>query len=126
MPVLHQVGAVARELGFSQVSLSHEVMPMVKMVPRGFTAAADAYLTPHIKRYLADFTGGFDAGLKDVQVCHYQDLCGGANTQGPHAVGLPVNKGHVCAELPVLFSNELRVCSPLAIALTYSGPVYAV
>lgn len=33
-----------------QVSLSHAVMPMVKMVPRGFTAAADAYLTPHIMR----------------------------------------------------------------------------
>lgn len=33
-----------------QVSLSHAVMPMVKMVPRGFTAAADAYLTPHILR----------------------------------------------------------------------------
>lgn len=34
-----------------QVSLSHVVMPMVKMVPRGFTAAADAYLTPHILRW---------------------------------------------------------------------------
>lgn len=30
--------------------MSHAVMPMVKMVPRGFTAAADAYLTPHILR----------------------------------------------------------------------------
>ncbi|KIY95942.1 5-oxoprolinase (ATP-hydrolysing) [Monoraphidium neglectum] len=42
------VGKLARGMGFKQVSLSHEVMPMVKMVPRGFTAAADAYLTPHI------------------------------------------------------------------------------
>lgn len=33
-----------------QVSLSTAVMPMVKMVPRGFTAAADAYLTPGILR----------------------------------------------------------------------------
>ena len=33
-----------------QVSLSAVVMPMVKLVPRGFTAAADAYLTPHILR----------------------------------------------------------------------------
>ncbi|KAG2440875.1 hypothetical protein HXX76_003729 [Chlamydomonas incerta] len=58
-----RVGEIAREMGFEQVSLSHEVMPMVKMVPRGFTAAADAYLTPHIKRYLAGFVGGFDSGL---------------------------------------------------------------
>eukprot|EP00878_Enallax_costatus_P038299 GHUV01043494.1.p1 GENE.GHUV01043494.1~~GHUV01043494.1.p1 ORF type:complete len:278 (+),score=63.93 GHUV01043494.1:146-979(+) len=42
------VGQLAQEMGFKQVSLSHAVMPMVKMVPRGFTAAADAYLTPHI------------------------------------------------------------------------------
>ena len=44
------VGEVARGMGFSQISLSSAVMPMVKMVPRGFTASADAYLTPHIMR----------------------------------------------------------------------------
>ena len=44
------VGNVAKELGFQQISLSSEVMQMVKMVPRGFTASADAYLTPHIMR----------------------------------------------------------------------------
>ena len=44
------VGELARGMGFAQVSLSSVVMPMVKMVPRGFTAAADAYLTPHILR----------------------------------------------------------------------------
>ena len=42
------VGRIARDLGFQQVSLSSDVMQMVKMVPRGFTATADAYLTPHI------------------------------------------------------------------------------
>ena len=44
------VGALARGMGFAQVSLSSVVSPMVKMVARGFTAAADAYLTPHILR----------------------------------------------------------------------------
>ena len=46
------VGSIAREVGFSQVSLSSDVMQMVKMVPRGFTATADAYLTPHIVKYI--------------------------------------------------------------------------
>ncbi len=46
-----QVGALAKSMGFTQISLSSEVMPMVKMVPRGYTAAADAYLTPHIMKY---------------------------------------------------------------------------
>lgn len=44
------VGELAKSMGFTQVSLSSEVMPMVKMVPRGYTAAADAYLTPHIMK----------------------------------------------------------------------------
>jgi 5-oxoprolinase (ATP-hydrolysing) len=57
------VGALARQLGFTQVSLSSDVSPVVKMVPRGFTATADAYLTPHIARYIAAFQSGFDAGL---------------------------------------------------------------
>jgi 5-oxoprolinase (ATP-hydrolysing) len=46
------VGRIAKDVGFKHVSLSHEVMPMVKIVPRGYTACADAYLTPHIKKYV--------------------------------------------------------------------------
>ena len=43
---------IAEEIGFHQVSLSSVVMPMVRAVPRGHTACADAYLTPHIRRYV--------------------------------------------------------------------------
>ena len=45
--------STVRAIAILQVSLSSVVMPMVKMVPRGFTAAADAYLTPHILRSAA-------------------------------------------------------------------------
>ena len=34
-----QIGALAREVGFTHVSLSHETMPMVRIVPRGFTGS---------------------------------------------------------------------------------------
>ena len=58
------VGDIAKSMGFfSEISLSHEVMSMVKMVPRGHTACAAAYLTPKIKEYLSGFTRGFDDGL---------------------------------------------------------------
>uniref|UniRef100_A0A8C9AQS8 5-oxoprolinase, ATP-hydrolysing n=1 Tax=Prolemur simus TaxID=1328070 RepID=A0A8C9AQS8_PROSS len=63
-----QVGALARELGFTHVSLSSEAMPMVRIVPRGHTACADAYLTPTIQRYVQGFRRGFQGQLKDVQV----------------------------------------------------------
>ncbi|KAM3860480.1 5-oxoprolinase-like [Diretmus argenteus] len=66
------VGSLARRLGFSQVSLSSEVMPMVRAVPRGYTVCADAYLTPKIRQYLKGFTSGFKGGLKDVDVLFMQ------------------------------------------------------
>ncbi|MER7787349.1 hydantoinase B/oxoprolinase family protein [Streptomyces sp. NPDC097640] len=48
------VGAVARELGFTQVSCSHEVSPLMKLVPRGDTTVVDAYLSPILRRYVED------------------------------------------------------------------------
>ncbi|KAK6747127.1 hypothetical protein RB195_000386 [Necator americanus] len=62
------VKEVATELGFSSISLSHEVMPMIKVVPRGFTVCADAYLTPKIREYIKSFESGFSDGLKGVRV----------------------------------------------------------
>jgi 5-oxoprolinase (ATP-hydrolysing) len=46
------VGRLAQELGFKQVSLSHEVSPLVKLVPRGDTTVMDAYLSPILRRYV--------------------------------------------------------------------------
>lgn len=57
------VGKVARSIGFGHVSLSHELMPMIKLVPRATSACADAYLTPAIKKYIAGFQKGFAGGL---------------------------------------------------------------
>ncbi|XP_022798938.1 5-oxoprolinase-like isoform X3 [Stylophora pistillata] len=60
-----EIGQVALEMGFEQVSLSSVVMPMVKVVPRGYTACADAYLTPCIKRYVNGFISGFKHGIEE-------------------------------------------------------------
>ena len=48
-----QAGAIAREIGFAQVSVSHEVSPLIKLVGRGDTTVVDAYLSPILKRYVA-------------------------------------------------------------------------
>ncbi|MGH8703163.1 MAG: hydantoinase/oxoprolinase family protein, partial [Burkholderiales bacterium] len=45
-----QVAQAAREIGFTQVSASHEVSPLMKLVSRGDTAVADAYLSPILCR----------------------------------------------------------------------------
>ncbi|CZT00714.1 probable 5-oxoprolinase [Rhynchosporium agropyri] len=57
------VGKIARDMGFRHVSLSHELMPMIKLVPRATSVCADAYLTPIIKKYIAGFQKGFEGGL---------------------------------------------------------------
>jgi len=57
------VGKLALEIGFNHVSLSHQLMPMIKLVPRATSACADAYLTPAIKKYIAGFQAGFEGDL---------------------------------------------------------------
>jgi len=66
------VGEIAKGLGFQHVSLSSDVMPMVRIVPRGFTACADGYLTPCIKTYLDGFASGFKNELAGVNVLFMQ------------------------------------------------------
>lgn len=46
------VGELAARTGFPQISLSSEVSPLMKLVPRGDTAVVDAYLSPVLRRYV--------------------------------------------------------------------------
>ncbi|WP_405874976.1 hydantoinase B/oxoprolinase family protein [Streptomyces sp. NBC_00005] len=46
------VGELAARIGFPQISLSSEVSPLMKIVPRGDTAVVDAYLSPVLRRYV--------------------------------------------------------------------------
>lgn len=51
---------IAREIGFPQVSVSHEVSPLIKLVGRGDTAVVDAYLSPILARYVAQVSEELD------------------------------------------------------------------
>ena len=55
-----QAAALARELGFGQVSASHAVSPLIKIVARGDTSVADAYLSPILRRYVERVSSAFD------------------------------------------------------------------
>src|SRR3546814_14667124 len=59
-----QVAALAREIGFTQVSVSHEVSPLMKLVSRGDTTVVDAYLSPILRRYVDRVAGELDADAK--------------------------------------------------------------
>ncbi|MGE3729510.1 MAG: hydantoinase B/oxoprolinase family protein [Lysobacterales bacterium] len=47
-----QLAAIAREVGFTQISLSHDMARLIKLIPRGDTAVVDAYLSPVLRRYV--------------------------------------------------------------------------
>ena len=46
------LAAIAREIGFTQISVSHVVSPLVKLIGRGDTTVVDAYLTPVLRTYV--------------------------------------------------------------------------
>ena len=47
-----ELGILSREIGFTQVSLSHQASPLIKLVSRGETTVVDAYLSPVLRRYV--------------------------------------------------------------------------
>lgn len=55
-----RVAAIARAMGFSQISVSHEISPLVKFVGRGDTTVVDAYLSPILSRYVAQVADELD------------------------------------------------------------------
>ncbi|MSO66475.1 MAG: 5-oxoprolinase [Pseudolabrys sp.] len=56
-----QVAVLARAMGFGQVSVSHEVSPLIKLVGRGDTTAVDAYLSPILRRYVDRVAGQLES-----------------------------------------------------------------
>ncbi|RMY94801.1 hypothetical protein D0864_05446 [Hortaea werneckii] len=72
------VEKLAREVGFPQISLSSQLLPMIKMTSRGASSTADAYLTPVIRRYVEGFRKGFSDGLmSDKTRCEFMQSDGG-------------------------------------------------
>lgn len=81
-----QIGQLAKEIGFTNVSLSHELLPMIKVVNRGHSTCIDAYLTPIVKEYIDTLLSGFEKGfeshtriefmMSDGGLCHYDKFTG--------------------------------------------------
>ncbi|MGI4849074.1 MAG: hydantoinase B/oxoprolinase family protein [Janthinobacterium lividum] len=59
-----RVEKLAREAGFTQISVSHKVSPMMKLVSRGDTTVVDAYLSPILRRYVEQVAGQMDADVR--------------------------------------------------------------
>ncbi|MCA1999313.1 MAG: 5-oxoprolinase, partial [Hyphomicrobiales bacterium] len=63
-----RVAAIARRLGFAQVSVSHEVSPLIKLVGRGDTTVVDAYLSPILARYVRQVSEELDVARTGIRL----------------------------------------------------------
>jgi 5-oxoprolinase (ATP-hydrolysing) len=59
---------IARAMGFAQVSVSHEVSPLIKLVGRGDTAVVDAYLSPILRRYVDQVANELDIARTGIRL----------------------------------------------------------
>ena len=57
-----KIGEIARKEGFEQISLSHQVSPLIKLVSRGDTAVVDAYISPILRRYVEQVRSALGSG----------------------------------------------------------------
>ncbi len=76
------VGELAREGGFGQISLSHEVSPLIKLVSRGDTAVVDAYLSPILRRYVRQVSDALGAAHGGVGSLMFMQSNGGLTDAG--------------------------------------------
>jgi 5-oxoprolinase (ATP-hydrolysing) len=80
-----RIGEIARQLGFTQVSESHEVSPLMRVVSRGETTVVDAYLSPVLRRYVDEVA----AELAEVPLLFMQSnggLADGASFRGKDSI----------------------------------------
>lgn len=74
---------VARQIGFTQISISHETSPLMKLVSRGDTTVMDAYLSPILHRYIAGIIDTLNT-LDDTQLMFMRSSGGLSNARMFH------------------------------------------
>jgi len=81
-----RLAVLAREAGFGQVSVSHQLAPLIKLVPRGDTTLVDAYLSPVLRRYVDGFTAQLGAAGQALFMQSSGGLTEGARFHGKDAI----------------------------------------
>jgi 5-oxoprolinase (ATP-hydrolysing) len=130
-----QLEQLARKIGFTQISVSHRVSPLMKLVSRGDTTVVDAYLSPVLRRYVDHVAGQLpgvklqfmqsSGGLADAQQFHGKDailsgpaggIVGAARTAGQAGIrkiitfdmgGTSTDVAHYAGEYERAFDAEV-------------------
>ncbi|PTQ58917.1 5-oxoprolinase (ATP-hydrolysing) [Sphingomonas aurantiaca] len=78
------LAAIAADIGFTQISVSHKVAPLIKLIGRGDTTVVDAYLSPVVDRYVAGLSDALGQGALFMQSSG--GLVDGAGFRGKDAI----------------------------------------
>jgi 5-oxoprolinase (ATP-hydrolysing) len=81
-----QVAELVRSIGFTQVSVSHQVSPLMKLVSRGDTTVVDAYLSPILRRYVQQVNSQLDAAIPLLFMQSHGGLTSADQFQGKDSV----------------------------------------
>ncbi|MES2753706.1 MAG: hydantoinase B/oxoprolinase family protein, partial [Pseudomonadota bacterium] len=81
-----RLAELARAAGFTQVSVSHEVAPLIKLIARGDTTAVDAYLSPVLRRYVESLTQALGPQAKALFMQSNGGLADAAVFRGKDAI----------------------------------------
>jgi 5-oxoprolinase (ATP-hydrolysing) len=73
----NQINLIAKKIGFEQISVSHQVIPLMKIIPRGDTTVIDAYLSPILRRYVNQFENALGTEKKDKGKLMFMQSNGG-------------------------------------------------
>ena len=88
-----RVAAIAAETGFGQISVSHQISPLMKLVSRGDTTVVDAYLSPILRRYVSQVAD--ELGAEPAAAPHPAPSPpkGGGSTGAPGGEDTPCSSG---------------------------------
>lgn len=84
-----QIAKLAQKIGFSQISVSHAVSPLMKLISRGDTTVVDAYLSPILRRYVEQVLSQLNSGSEPVSLLFMQSnggLTDARNFQGKDSI----------------------------------------
>ncbi len=81
-----RLAQIAQAIGFTQISVSHEVAPLIKLIPRGETSVVDAYLSPVLRRYISAVEAQLGPAVDALYMQSNGGLVAGAAFRGRDAV----------------------------------------
>ena len=72
-----KIATIAKRIGFTQISISHQVSPLMKIIPRGDTTVLDAYLSPVLRRYVKQVESALGVEAKQTGRLMFMQSNGG-------------------------------------------------